>query len=134
MSEITITVGEMIDTYINTRDYITQETEEFDGRIKKYKDRLAKMEAWMLEHLQKEGQQSAKSASGNSCFQITRTFVKVTDKTKWFDWLLGHWEEAPAMLTAHVAKDGIFDWRERHDTLPAGVDLAHVLTVQFRKG
>jgi hypothetical protein len=134
MNDVTITVGEIIDTYIKTRDYIDGETKEFEERIKKYKDRLAKMETWMLERLQKEGQQSAKSASGNSCYRITRTSAKVTDKAEWLNWLLGHWEEAPAMLTAHVAKDGILDWRARHETLPTGVDLAYILAVQFRKG
>jgi hypothetical protein len=124
----------MIDTYIMTRDYIDQETKEFEERMKKYKERLNKMEAWMLERLQTEGQQSAKSASGNTCYRITRTSIKVADKEKWLDWLLGHWEEAPAMLTAHVAKDGVMAWREQNDNLPAGLDLTHIATVQFRKG
>ena len=128
------TTGQVIDKYIQLRDYVEKEEKEFKARIKKYTDAMDKLEGDMLERLRAENQQSAKSSSGNICFRVTKTSVKIKDKTDWLTWIHDNWDEAPHMLTAHIAKDGVLEYLSREDKLPRGVDLNNILAVQFRKG
>jgi len=128
------TTAQLIDKYIELRDYVQTKQKEMEEHLKIYKTGMANIEALMLTRLNAEGQQSAKAASGAIAFKQLHTYVKVADREKWEAFLATRFDEVKHMLTTHVSKDAVKKFVEQGNTIPDGVEMTQIWGVNFRNG
>ena len=126
--------GKLIDKFLEIRDYVSSKEKELEDHLKVYKDGMLNIKNELLDRLNKEGQQSAKSASGAIVFKQLKTHCRVTNREEWIAWLATHWDEGRDMLTTHVSKDAVKSYAENDKGIPAGVEITQIYDVNVRKG
>jgi hypothetical protein len=56
--------------------------------------------------------------------------VKVTDRQTWLDWVFENNQRD--MLTTHVAKEAVKDYKERGGIIPPGLDVTNIHKINIR--
>ena len=129
------TTADVIERYIQTRDFIAKKTAEFEEYLAPYQGSMATMEAWMAEQLNAlgvEGEKCAIRTEKGTAFRQTNTNVKVEDRELFMDFVFDGRREG--FLTSAVSKDAVKEYLEMHNHVPPpGVAVAFHHKTMFRK-
>lgn len=137
------TAEQLIEHYIYLRDTKKKIVERHATELKPYDDameHIAGEAARMMRHFK-----TTLSAASGTCFWMPHESYKVEDIETFRPWAIKN--EEYRMLTTHVSKDGIRQWREEqkqpldwpadvewNPPIPPGIEYDFELRVQFRKG
>lgn len=123
-------ISELVGMYIGLRA-------EKDKLYNAYKDstadidkKLDKMEAKILEVMQKVGMEAIRTENG-TVFSSTKVSSSVADKEAFLDFVRKNdlWQ----LVDMRPLKAGIKEYREVNDDLPPGINWREERTVQFRR-
>lgn len=133
------TDSQIIDLYIQYRDYCAAVDKEAKERKKKYQEAMDTMEALMLGRLTSRGAHNSAGENG-SVFLVTPMSVRCEDKGQLMDWCFANPDWGKDLLTANVSKETLElfiqeskDEANPNGYLPPGIKVDRIKTVQFRK-
>lgn len=82
-----LTIDERIAQYVQLRDHKDEARKEFNKNMEKVDAAIKKLEAILLDHLNKSGQNSANCDSGTA-YKIERTSATVKDRDEFFRFVI----------------------------------------------
>jgi diaminopimelate epimerase len=129
---MTITVEQVIEKYIVTRDAIEVEKKLFDAKVADLKALQENRERWLMGALDKLGATSIKSPHG-TCFIDYKDSATVADAGAFMDWVHEDWEYRKTFLENRVSKTAVKQRLEDGETPPPGVSYAKVKDVKVRR-
>jgi len=121
---------EMVDKFIQIRDFIENAQKALDEELKPAKAARAKLENMLLKHLQDSGAENIRTADG-TVYTITRTNVSVKDRKAFLDYVRENdlWDQMDVrankeVILAHAEEEG--------EDFP-GVQVTKALTIGVRR-
>jgi hypothetical protein len=103
----TDTPATKIERWQALKGHIEAQTKAFSDYVKQFKEEQDQIEAWLLDFLNKSGQDSSKTQHGTA-YKSTTTSPKIDDREKYLDWVLEKWDERGAMLQIGTPQVGEF--------------------------
>jgi hypothetical protein len=129
---------QLVSRYLELRTFVEAETAKQQEFIKPFTESMAVITNELHRRLLERnpnwqpGMKASGSAGGGTFFLKTSQSVKVADRQQFFDYVFEH--RAVNMLTAHVAKDAVEEYQEKHnDALPPGITVDRIVQLQVRK-
>ena len=125
-----LTTDKVIATYLKLRGQKEAIESEAKEKVADIKANLLKLEAWLKEKMDADGETSKKTASGTA-FITTTDFANVAD----WDAVLSYIKDNEAwdMLERRVSKRAVRGYIEANKTVPSGVNYATRIDVNVRK-
>lgn len=128
---MTPTIGEIVKRYVELRDFMKARNEKRAEEDKPYLDAMTSLEGFVLDHLNRENEQSVKTEWGTA-YKSTTMSAKVVDAEALFDYVRN--TDEFHLLTAAVAKDAVKEHMDEHQgSPPPGVDIGYYTKVNFRR-
>jgi len=127
---MSVTIDEVVATYIklrNKKDAIEAETKD---RIKGIKEKLEQIEAWVKEQADIQGVTSFKTKHGTA-FLTTTDYANVADWDSVLEFIREN--EAFDMLEKRISKIAVRGYIEANKEVPPGVNYGTKLEVNIRK-
>ena len=121
------TVQDVIESYRTLRDKKEKLKAEHVETLKPYNDGLAQLEAWLLNHLNAQGEQSVKTPSGTA-YISTIVKPKVMDAAAFMDFLKEN--DLLHMLEVRPSKSAVQDYVDSTGDPPPGI---HITTESFAR-
>ena len=124
-------VDDVIKGYIALRDKKEETERRHKEELAPLRDRMAKVEAWLHDHLLQHNLTNLKGASGTAFLQEA-TSVTVADWDAAFEFIQqeGAWE----LLEHRVSNSVVQDYIESKGVTPPGVNVKKELVVRVRRG
>ena len=125
-----LTSDSVIATYLKLRgqkDAIQNEAKE---KVKAIQEKLMKLEAWLKDKMDAEGETSKKTISGTA-FITTTDFANVADWDATLSFIQDN--EAWDMLEKRVSKTAVRGYIDANKAVPNGVNYGTRIDVQVRK-
>ncbi len=129
---MTITVEQVIEKYIETRDAIEAEKKLFDSKVADLKALQENREKWLMGALDKMGATSMKAPHG-TVFIDYKDSVAVADAGIFMDWVRSDWDGRKTFLENRVSKTAVKQRLDDGDMLPPGVNYTKVKDVKVRR-
>ncbi|MCK5603946.1 hypothetical protein KAR91_18810 [Candidatus Pacearchaeota archaeon] len=127
-----VTVAQVIEAYIKTRDDLAAKTKVFNETLIEAKAKQVAREKWMLGQLNTQDVDSIKAKFG-TCFGKMAESVTVEDPDALFAWVHKDWDNRKHFLTNACSKGAVKQTLEDKKPLPPGVKYTKVKVVQVRK-
>lgn len=129
---MTITVEQVIEKYIETRDAIEAEKKLFDAKVADLKALQENREKWLMGALDKVGATSMKAPHG-TVFIDWKDSAVVADAGTFLAWVYEDWDERNTFLENRVSKTAVKQRLEDGQTPPPGVNYTKVKDVKVRR-
>ena len=129
---MTITVEQVIEKYIETRDAIEAEKKLFDARVATLKTLQENREKWLMGALDKMGATSIKAPHG-TVFIDYKDSATLADAGTFMAWVHADWEDRKAFLENRVSKTAVKQRLDDGENLPPGVSYVKVKDVKIRR-
>lgn len=91
------TPASKIDRWQALSQHVKTQSQAFANYLKPFNEEKEAIEAWLLDFLNKSGQDSAKTPTGTA-YKSTNTTPKIENREVFLDWVLEKWDERGAML------------------------------------
>jgi translation elongation factor EF-Ts len=127
---MTITVDDVIATYIKLRDKKQQIDNEAKERTRELTEKMLKLEAWLREQADTQGVTSFKTRHGTA-FLTTVDYAHVAEWDSVIDFIKAN--NAFDMLEKRISKTAVRSYIEMHKSVPAGINYGTKLEVNIRK-
>jgi hypothetical protein len=127
---MSLTVGDVIDTYIKLRNRKDAIEAEAKARVKEIKEKLDKLEAWLKIKADEEGVTSFKTTSGTAFLTVV-DYANVADWDATLEFIRGN--EAYDLLEKRVSKTAVRSYIENDKTVPPGINYGTKVEVNVRK-
>jgi hypothetical protein len=125
-------LGKITKAYINIRDARNELRKQYDDSDKDLKIAQQKLEAAMLDHLNKHGMESVRTEAGTFYRQEEIT-PSASDWNALYNWIKEH--DAWEALERRIKKTFIREYAEAHSGgLPPGVSVFREFVVRVRRG
>jgi hypothetical protein len=125
-----LTVDQIVAAYLKLRNKKKAVEAAAEEEVRTIKEKMTKLEAWLLEQANAQGVTSFKTVHGTA-------FVTTTDYANVADWdaVLGFIKSKQAfdMLERRVSKTAVRSYLDAHGEVPAGVNYGTRLEVNVRK-
>ena len=123
-------VDKVIETYITLRQQKEQVENETKDRVAALKEKMGKLESWIMAKSDETGVTSFKSPHGTA-FLNTTDFASVAD----WDAVLGFIKDNDAydMLERRVSRNAVRSYIDANGSVPAGVNFGTKVSVSFCK-
>lgn len=124
-------VDSIVEKYIALRDKKAEVKKEYEQRVAKITEVMAKAEAVLLKHFDEAGIESVKTAAGTA-YKSHRTNATVAD----WDSFLSHVQRNDAweLLEHRAAKKAVEEYKANHGDIPPGVNWSSEIVVNVRRG
>ena len=135
MSDREPTPASQIERWQQLKTHLTAQSKAFADYCKPFKDEQEQIENWLLDFLNKTGQNSAKTESGTA-YKSTITTPKVVDREKYLDAVLDHWEDfGNAMLQVSAPQvAALEEYMQKSGGLPPpGTEVSNYVRLNIRK-
>lgn len=129
---MTITVEQVIEKYIETRDAIEAEKKLFDAKVADLKALQENREKWLMGALDKMGATSMKAPHG-TVFIDWKDSAVVADAGTFLAWVREDWDERNTFLENRVSKTAVKQRLEDGQTPPPGINYTKVKDVKVRR-
>jgi hypothetical protein len=123
-------VSELFEMYVQTRDEKAELEAAHKEALKPVTAKIGKIEATLLEVMNKTGMDSIKTAFGTA-YKSTRTSATVADKEAFWDFVVANNEYG--LVDKRVSKTAVEQYLEQHESLPAGINWRSEMTINFRR-
>jgi len=123
-------MGLIVERYVALRDRKAELKAGYDASVKSIDDAMAKVELYLLKHLQDLGVDSVKTEFGTA-YTTTKTSATVAEWDSVLNWVRAN-DEWTA-LTRGVSKDFVKTYKEEHNDLPPGVSWREERTINIRR-
>lgn len=123
-------LSEAVSLYIKLRDEKAQLKAEFDAQVAPLQEKMDKLEAKLLEVLEKTGMDSVKTEFGTA-YKTVRSTASIADRSAFMDFIKSH--EEWGLLEVRVSKAGVEQYRSANDDIPPGVNLREERVVNIRR-
>lgn len=123
-------INEAIDAYIAVRDKKAAKKKEQAAELVKYDAVLKDLEGKILQHFNKTGVDSAKTANGTA-YKSTRSSTSMADWSAFVEYVKAN--EAWELLEHRAAKKAVEQYREVNDSLPPGVNWSEEIVINVRR-
>lgn len=124
--------GELIQRYIQLRDYVEAKTKALEAELKPYKDGMASIEGAVSQQIIDLGGESIKTEHGTA-YRTTVMAVKVADREAFMQFVADDFGERSSFLTSAVTKETVRDWMEQNNAVPPGLNVTNVHKTNFRR-
>ena len=132
MSDVDIDVSAITKAHINIRDARAELRKKFDEEDGALKEAQAKLEAVLLDHLNRHGMQSVRTPFGTFYKQEEIT-PSASDWNLLYDWI--KMNDAWECLERRIKKNFVKEFQEAHNGgLPPGVSVYRENVVRVRRG
>jgi hypothetical protein len=123
-------IDELVGLYVRLRDKKAEIKGEYDAKIAPIDQKLDKIEAKVLEVMQKVGMDAIRTANG-TVYSEVRTSSTTADKAAFLDFVREHdlWQ----LVDMRPLKSGIKEYIDVNNDLPPGINWREERTVQFRR-
>lgn len=127
---MSINVEQVISAYIKLRHQKEAVEQEAKQKVQSIKDRMTKLESWLMEQANTQNVTSFKTNSGTA-FVTTTDFANVAD----WDAVLGYIKDNNAfdMLERRVSKTAVRGYIETTGVVPSGVNYGTKIEINVRK-
>lgn len=117
--------------HLKIRDARAQLAQEFKQRDEELKGQQAKLEGFMLNHLNQHGMESVRTDAG-TFYKTTKVIPNIVDDTSFFQWIKDN--DAFEAMERRVKKGFIVDFMKTHeDALPPGISVHREYEVVVRR-
>lgn len=125
-----LTTEKVIETYIKFRKQKDDIEAEAKEKVIGIKANLLKLEAWLKEKMDADGETQKKTPSGTA-FITTTDFANVAD----WDAVLAFIQENEAwdMLEKRISKNAVRQYMDKNKSVPSGVNYGTRIDVNVRK-
>jgi hypothetical protein len=124
-------LSEAVEVYIKLRDKKGQMNPAFDAEVSPINDKLAKLEAKLMEVFNQTGVDSVKTEFGTA-YTVNRSTASVADREIFMDYVKKN--EEWSLLEVRVSKTAVEQFREANDDeIPPGVNLRVERVVNVRR-
>jgi len=131
---------QIIEAYIERRDFIKKKTDEFELSMEIYKGGMKTLENEMLRRLNERGSEHSATDAGTA-YKESVMQIKCTDKAAYHAYAIDHYDTVGKdLLTAHVSKETlklIIDQSKSeaspNGVVPPGLAVNFESVVRFRK-
>jgi hypothetical protein len=124
-------LGQVARAYINLRDARTKLRQDYDAQDASLKEAQAKLDAVMLDHLNKHGMDSVKTAAGTFYRQEEIT-PSAADWNALYEWIKDN--DAWDALERRIKKTFVKEFMEGHNGgLPPGISVFREYVVRVRR-
>ena len=125
-----IGIDSVVEKYITLRNRVKEIEAKAKEDMAEIKEKLAKLEAWLLSRAEKMGVDSFKTSAGTAFLQSSdRAQVVSWEDTLKFIQDNDAWQ----FLDHRVNKTAVREWMEQNGTVPPGVDYNTIVNVRIRK-
>ena len=124
------TIDERVEQYVQIRDKIRELEKAHEEMIKPYKDALSGLNSILLQHLQKLGVESARTAAG-TVYVTERTSASLADVTAFWDYVINTKEFD--LIDKRANKTAVADYVKSNGIAPPGVNYAVTHLVGVRR-
>jgi len=123
-------LDKIIEGVIALRQKKSELKKEFDGKAAEIEDAIKLAEAVLLEHFQKTGTESARTAAGTA-YKSVRRFTSTADWESFLEFVREN--EAWDMLTKKPANSAVLEWAEDNGQLPPGINARTEITINIQR-
>lgn len=120
----------VVQKYIELRNLKTRINDKAKAETAKVKEKMDKLEAFILQQAEKQGVDSFKTKAGTA-FVTSNDYAKVADWDSVLEFIKQ--EDAYDLLDHRVNKTAIRSYIDEHDTTPPGVDYGSLKVARIRK-
>ena len=124
------TLNEVVAGYVKLRDERDALKKVHSAAMSPYKEKLDKMEGWLLRELQRQGAKSVNTPDG-TCYQQKRTSSKVEDWDAALAYVLKH--DLLHFLERRISKAALEEFLEANGELPPGVSMTSEIVCNVRR-
>ena len=124
------TLQEAGEGYVKLRNLKKKIKARHSEELAPINDNMAKLEAFMLDELNKQNLSNVKTSAGVVVYKSTRTSVKAADWEAFLSWIKEN--EAWEFLVRRPAESMVKEYLEEHEALPPGVASSTEQTVGVR--
>lgn len=123
-------LNDLIRKYIKIRDAKDEFVAAHKKELARYTNAMKKIEEMILNEFNETGQESAKTKFGTA-YVSTKTSARVVSRDDFFGFVReqGAWD----ILEARANTTAVKAFMEEHDTLPPGVNVTRVNTINIRR-
>lgn len=123
-------LSELVALYIECREEKASLKAEYDAKVTPVDEKMAKIEAKLLEVMDQTGMESVKTDAGTA-YKSTRTTVSVADRDAFMEFIKDgdHW----SMMEVRAAKTAVEQYKAANDELPPGLNWRAEVVVNIRR-
>lgn len=125
-----VSIGEVIRIYMKLREQKTAIEAEVKEKVSTIKEKMEKIEAFLLDQMDKQGLSSFKSEYGTA-YLTTVDFASVSDWNALTEFV--HKNNAYDLFEKRVCKSAVRDYIKTTKNVPPGVNYGTKLNVSIRK-
>lgn len=126
------TTGELIQRYIQYRDYVKAEGAAFEERMKPYNDAMTTIENALLAELNSLDAQNIKTEHGTA-FKQKWTQAGMADRNTFMGFIADDFWKRERFLTSAITKKEVEDYIETNGAPPPGVNFNQGIKVNIRR-
>jgi hypothetical protein len=123
-------ISEVVAKYIELRDKKAELKHEYDFKVAKVDEVLAKIEAKLLEVFDSAGMDSVKTEFGTA-YSSTRSSASVADKETFMNFIKENDEWS--LMEVRAAKLAVEQYKDANGDLPPGINWREERVVNFRR-
>lgn len=127
---MTLKYDEIVAAYIKYRDVKAQYKAEYDAKVAKIDQVLAKIEGKLLAYFNDTGLESIRTDAGTA-YRSIKTTASVADRDIFLDFVRDH--DAWELMETRASKKAIEEYRDANDDLPPGINWSAVATLNVRR-
>jgi hypothetical protein len=127
---MSLTVGQIIETYMKLRHQKESIENEAKAKVKDIKENMTKLEAWIKEKADADGVTSFKTNHGTA-FLTTNDYARVADWDAMLEFVQKN--EAYDLLEKRVSKVAVRGYIDMNKAVPAGVTYGTRVDINVRK-
>jgi hypothetical protein len=129
MTPTSTSIDARVDQYVQIRDKIRDMEKAHDEMIRPYKDALEQLGSLLLDHLNKTGLESARTASG-TVYRSEKVSASVQDVSAFWGYVEG--AKAWELIDKRANKTAVTDYVKNNGAAPPGVNynVSHVVGVR----
>jgi hypothetical protein len=129
MTPTSTSIDARVDQYVQIRDKIRDMEKAHDELIRPYKDALEQLGSLLLDHLNKTGLESARTASG-TVYRSEKVSASVQDVSAFWGYVEG--AKAWELIDKRANKTAVTDYVQANGAAPPGVNynVSHVVGVR----
>ena len=129
-----MTAQDLIERYIQLRDFKTAETKRFDEHIAPIVEQMADLENQLLAVLNEQGGENIRTNAGTA-YKSKLMTVKIADRPAYLEYVRQYIEEQGecAMLIASAKKDEVQDYIDYYHEPPPGIEVGYMIKINVRR-
>lgn len=123
-------VEKRVAQFVAVRDQLREMKEAYEAKCKPLEEVKNLLSGWMLDHLEKSGAQSIKTAQG-TCYSSSKSTASLADPKAFMDYVVEH--GAFELLDRRANSKAVKAFIEENKQLPPGCNFHTIKTVGVRR-